>query len=140
MNPPKTAFMNVAILFLSFKKKWRSYIALFAVLLSFIASYAGRVEHFFAPTDSVGFTGSTTFCQGENLLLTANFVPAGSTLLWQVSTNGGASWTDIGTNPTYNATTSGLYTVVVTTGGVPTNWPIVNITVNPVPAANYNFT
>lgn len=140
MNPPKTAFMNVAILFLSFKKKWRSYIALVAVLLSFIASYAGRVDHSFAPTDSVGFTGSTTFCQGESLLLTANFAPAGSTFLWQVSTNGGTNWTDLGSNPTHNATFSGLYTVVVTIAGVPTNWPVVNITVNPVPVANYTFT
>jgi large repetitive protein len=149
MNPSKTAFMNVDLLFLSIRKKWKNCFnpgfllggAFFLSIMFFsVASYASPGDRSFSPTDSIGFTGSTTICQGQSLLLTANFAPAGSTFVWQISTDGGANWFNVGVNPTYNATTTGLYTVVVFIAGVPTNWPVVNITVNPVPLADYTFT
>lgn len=94
-----------------------------------------------APNDSIGFSGSTVFCQGESLLLTANFAPTGSTYQWQSSTDNGNSWKNIGLNTsTYTATTIGLYSVIITTDGIPANWPRLNIIVYQKPTANFTFT
>ncbi len=67
--------------------------------------------------------GPTTFCQGGNVVLTAS---AGSSYLWS---NGS-------TSPTIAVTSSGAYSVVVTTGGCNLTSAVTNVTVNPLPAAN----
>lgn len=76
-----------------------------------------------APPATVTVGGPTTFCQGGNVLLTAN---AGSSYLWS---NGS-------TSQSISVTASGSYTVAVTqTGGCTlTSAPVV-VTVNPIPSA-----
>ena len=95
----------------------------------------------FNPNDSIGFSGSAAICAGKSLLLTANYAPTGSTFQWRVSTDGGTTWMDIAnaTNKTYSATTTGLYRVDVTTNGVTTIYPAVNVTVNAYPVADFTF-
>ncbi len=68
--------------------------------------------------------GSTTFCQGGSVVLTAN---AGTSYLW----SNGATTQSITVN------TSGTFTVAVTqSGGCVSNSPGTTVTVNPIPAAN----
>jgi PKD repeat protein len=97
---------------------------------------------FLSPTDSIGFTGSTSICQGSSLLLTANYAGSGSTYQWQVSTNGGTTFTNIpgATNAAYIATTTGLYTVIVVTNGVTTVYPALAVNVLQFPVAGFSFT
>ena len=66
-------------------------------------------------------SSSVTFCQGDNVVLTAS---AGSSYLWS---NGA-------TSQTIAVTTTGSYSVVVTTGGCSLTSAATNITVNPIPA------
>ncbi len=95
----------------------------------------------FDPTDSIGYTGSAAICAGKTILLTANYAPTGSTFQWRISTDGGTIWADIAgaTNATYTANTPGLYSVNVTTAGVTTIYPPVNVTVHPYPVADFTF-
>lgn len=74
-----------------------------------------------AATASAG--GPTTFCQGGNVVLTAN---TGTSYLWST----GATTQSI----TVNAT--GSYTVTVTNGACVSTSSPVSVTVNPLPAAN----
>jgi hypothetical protein len=106
----------------------------------FFAGQPGTANSFLSPTDSIDVAGATTFCQGNSVLLTANFAPAGSSFQWQQSTDGGTTWINVGTNSsTYTASATGLFNVIVTTAGVPTTYPYVNITVNPNPVAGFTF-
>jgi len=66
--------------------------------------------------------GPTTFCQGGNVVLTAN---AGTSYNW----SNGASTQAITVN------TTGTYTVTVTTSGCTTTSSAINVTVNPLPTA-----
>ncbi len=66
--------------------------------------------------------GPTTFCQGGNVVLTAN---SGTTYLWS---NGATSQ-----SITVNA--SGTFSVAVTTGGCTVNSPSTSVTVNTTPTA-----
>ncbi|MEO7310482.1 MAG: PKD domain-containing protein, partial [Chitinophagaceae bacterium] len=79
----------------------------------------------FAQPDTIKYTGSPTFCQGQSLVLSAN--PTGSTYQWQL--NG----VNTVTTANYTATASG--TVTVTTNGR-LYAPLV-VTVNPVPTAGF---
>jgi gliding motility-associated-like protein len=106
----------------------------------FFAGQPGTANSFLSPTDSIDVAGATTFCQGNSVLLTANFAPAGSSFQWQQSTDGGTTWTNVGANSsTYIASATGLFNVIVTTAGVPTTYPYVSITVNPNPVAGFTF-
>jgi hypothetical protein len=77
--------------------------------------------------DTIRYTGSPTFCQGQSLLLTTN--PTGSSYQWQL--NG----VNTVTTASYLATQSG--TVTVTVNGR-LYAPLV-ITVNPNPVAGFTF-
>jgi len=81
------------------------------------------------PVSTVSASGPTTFCQGGNVLLTAN---AGTSYVWRKD----GSPISGATSQTYSVTTSGSYTVIVTIGScTSTSSPIV-VTVNSLPSAN----
>lgn len=70
--------------------------------------------------------GPLTFCQGGSVVLTAN---AGTSYIWR---NGA---TQVATTQAYTATTSGSYTVEITTGTCVNTSTATNVTVNPTPTA-----
>jgi large repetitive protein len=76
------------------------------------------------PTASITASGPTTFCEGGSVTLTANTV-AGASYLWS---NGA-------TTQSIDATTSGSYTVTITSSnGCSTTSAPANVTVTPMPA------
>jgi large repetitive protein len=82
-----------------------------------------------AATATIASGGATTFCQGGNVMLTAN---TGSSYIWF---NGA---TQVGTGVSYTANTSGNYTVQITnpsgcTGQVTS--AVTTVTVNAIPSA-----
>jgi hypothetical protein len=79
-------------------------------------------------TANITTTGSTTFCSGGNVLLTAN---SGTSYQWK---NNGVNITGA-TSQNYTATASGAYTVVVTSGTCSATSGPITVTVNPVPPA-----
>ncbi|HWJ28143.1 MAG TPA: PKD domain-containing protein, partial [Flavisolibacter sp.] len=89
------------------------------------------------PTDSISYTGATTFCSGGNITLTAKYPPTTPGYTYQ--------WTQDGkvingaTSSTYTATTSGVYSVILDDGTTKTQYPSVTVTVNPNPQASFNF-
>ena len=84
-------------------------------------------------SQTITVTGSTNFCAGGSVLLTA---PSGTAYQWQQN---GLPIT-AATNQAYTATTSGSYWVIVTISGVPTNSDTVVVTVNPNPLPAFTFT
>src|SRR5579875_1792191 len=89
----------------------------------------------FDAADTIKYSGSTTFCDGGSLLLTANNALPGSTFQWLNNNNiiSGA------TNVSYTATAPGSYTVTVTRGDTATTYPPLVITVNPKPSPDFSF-
>jgi large repetitive protein len=87
-------------------------------------------------------TGSTSFCQGGSTTLTVSGAPGGSTYQWQISNDGGATWTNISgaTAIIYNASSAASYTVIVTTGSNSTTLTAVVVTQNPKPIVDFTFT
>lgn len=75
---------------------------------------------------SISAGGPLTFCQGSNVALTAN---TGTSYIWR---NGA---TQVATTQIYTATTSGSYTVEVTTGTCVSTSAATVVTVNPAPVA-----
>lgn len=71
---------------------------------------------------SVSASGNTTFCQGQNVTLTAS---AGSSWTW----SNGATTQSITVN------TAGNYSVTVVNSGCSNTTPATSVTVNPIPAA-----
>lgn len=79
------------------------------------------------PTPVISYSGTTTFCNGNTLLLNA---PAGYTYQWKnnnVNISGA-------TNITYIVTNSGSYSVTVTSGGCSSTSNPVLVNVNPLPS------
>jgi hypothetical protein len=77
-------------------------------------------------TPIISYSGSTTFCSGESLLLTA---PVGYTYQWKknnINISGA-------TNLTYLATNTGSYVVTITNAGCSSTSSSLNINVNPSP-------
>ncbi|SRR6266536_820496 len=81
--------------------------------------------------DTIRYSGSTTFCEGGSLLLTANNALSGATFQWAKDGNDIANATLVN----YTATVSGDYTVKVNNS----LYPALIITVNPKPVANFTF-
>jgi len=81
------------------------------------------------PAASASAGSATTFCQGGNVVLTAN---SGSSYVWNLGGNpiSGA------TAQSYTANASGSYTVTVTNGTCTSTSTAIVVTVNPLPAAN----
>jgi hypothetical protein len=75
------------------------------------------------PSASISAGGPTTFCQGGNVVLTAN---SGSSYLWS---NGAVT-------QSITVSTGGSYTVQVTTGSCVSNSPATVVTVNATPVAS----
>ncbi|MEJ8803942.1 Ig-like domain-containing protein [Pontibacter sp. H249] len=73
--------------------------------------------------------GATTFCQGNNVTLTAD---AGAGYTYQWLRNGEA----VGTGSTFTASLTGSYTVTVTSNSCSVTSAPVAVTVNPLPTAN----
>ncbi len=106
------------------------------------------------PTAITAQPNSTTICFGQNANFTSNATGAGVTYQWQVSTDGGTTWTNItgATNRNYNITAPALslsnnkYRVIATVatgacpGSVTSN--VATLVVNPTPvvAATSNLT
>ncbi|MBC5993402.1 Ig-like domain-containing protein [Pontibacter cellulosilyticus] len=87
------------------------------------------------PSATVSASGTTTFCQGGEVTLTANATPAGGSYTYQWYN--GTSKIDNATGSTYRATSSGNYNVVVTNtigncAGAPST--SMSVTVNPIPS------
>src|SRR5690606_3167193 len=74
------------------------------------------------PQASIIAGGPTTFCEGSTVTLTAN---AGGSYLWSTGA----------TSQSIIVSTTGNYSVEVTTSGCTTTSTPVSVTVNPVPAA-----
>jgi large repetitive protein len=111
-------------------------ICLHAFLIPFCKNISVKSLHLYnntttPPPDTIVYTGPTTFCQGQDLFLTA---PAGTSSPYQWLLNG----TPIGSATTVNfdATASGIYRVI--TSGSDTSLPL-TLTVNPVPTAGFTF-
>jgi hypothetical protein len=97
------------------------------------------------PTAITAQPNSTTICFGQNANFTSNASGAGVTYQWQLSTNGGTTWTNIvgATNRNYNITAPALtlsnnqYRVIatVTTGTCPGSVTsnVATLVVNPTP-------
>jgi hypothetical protein len=80
-----------------------------------------------APTATITPAGATTFCTGGSVVLTAS---AGSSYKWMNGT------TQVGTNVSYTATTSGSYTVeVINAGGCNARSTTTTVTINATPTA-----
>ena len=75
---------------------------------------------------SITAGGNTTFCEGSNVVLTANS-GTGLTYQWKKDGNNIAGATSI----SYSATTSGSYAAVVTGSGVSATSNAIGVTVNP---------
>ncbi|UOQ54755.1 beta strand repeat-containing protein [Hymenobacter cellulosivorans] len=87
------------------------------------------------PTATLTAGGSTTFCQGGSVVLTAP-ATAGATYQFQLNGSNIAG----ATANSYTATASGNYTVVVTTtGGCTATSAPVAVTVNPATSATFSY-
>lgn len=75
------------------------------------------------PTASITAGGNTTFCQGGNVVLTAN-------------TGGSYLWSNGATTQSITVSAAGTFSVQVTTGSCVSTSPNTVVTVNPTPAAN----
>ena len=79
------------------------------------------------PTASISTNTATTFCNGDSVTLTAS---SGTSFIWMNGT------TQVGTNSTFNAKTSGNYMVTVTNSmGCQASSAITQVTVNSLPNA-----
>jgi len=89
-----------------------------------------------------------TVCQGDNLLLTLALLGTTQTIQWQVSTNGGTTWTDIGGATTTSLSLTNIqpsqngyrYRLVVSSAGcgaVTSN--AATLTVNPLPTVSLSL-
>jgi len=81
---------------------------------------SGTAGVFTPPTATISASGSTTFCHGQNVVLTAN---TGSTY----------SWSNGATTQSINVTASGNYAVTITTNGCSAVSTAVSVTVNSTP-------
>ena len=87
------------------------------------------------PNSTISTSNPVTFCFGGSVLLTANS-GTGLTHVWKK--NGIVIPSQ--TNQTYNATTSGDYTVTVTnSSGCSSTSSITVVTVNPIPVVDFTF-
>lgn len=87
------------------------------------------------PTDSLSYTGQTTFCSGNNLVLNAKYIPTGATIQWTKDDNAISG----ATSSSYTVNSSGKYSLTVTDGTNVTQYPSVVVTVNSNPVASYTF-
>jgi PKD repeat protein len=108
---------------------WESYLALYGSSLSL------RIEAVInnAPTATITPGGPTTFCSGSNVLLSANTGSGLSYAWFRGATNLGIS------TSTYTATTTGSYTVQVTSSGCSTTSSATAVTVNACASTNANL-
>ena len=83
-----------------------------------------------APTATITAGGATTFCSGNNVILTANS-GTGYTYQW----NKAGTAISGATAASYTASSSGSYTVIVTAGGVSTTSTATAVTVNALPVS-----
>ncbi|MFN5983944.1 MAG: PKD domain-containing protein, partial [Fluviicola sp.] len=82
-----------------------------------------------SPSASITAGGTTTFCSGNSVLLSAN-TGSGLTYIWKLN----GTTIPSATASTYSATASGIYTVLVTnSGGCSTLSNTISVTVNPLP-------
>ncbi|MBK8500315.1 MAG: right-handed parallel beta-helix repeat-containing protein [Flavobacteriales bacterium] len=84
-----------------------------------------------APSSSITAGGSTSFCTGGNVLLSAN---TGTGLAYAWKRNG--STISGATSSTYNASLTGSYTVVVTSGGCSTTSSAISVSATAAPSAS----
>ncbi|NOT51095.1 MAG: S8 family serine peptidase [Chitinophagaceae bacterium] len=75
------------------------------------------------PAASISAGGPVSFCQGGNVVLTAN-------------TGGSYLWSNGATSQSITVSAAGSYSVTVTTGSCVSTSPVTTVTVNPVPTAN----
>ncbi|MFN6945869.1 MAG: PKD domain-containing protein, partial [Cytophagaceae bacterium] len=81
------------------------------------------------PTATITAGGPITFCQGSNVVLSAN-TGANLSYIWRRGT------TQVGTNATYTASQTGNYTVTVTNvNNCSSTSSTISVTVNPTPSA-----
>ena len=94
-----------------------------------------------APNPALTTTTPLVLCQGENVVISTETVPVGSTWTYKWFRNNVAI-TPAATNPTYTATTSGDYTVEITTDKncLKTTAIPVSVTVNVIPDATITST
>lgn len=85
---------------------------------------------------TIKYTGSTSICAGQSLLLSVDGAAAGSTFKWRKDA---VLITPAEITDKYTATTTGAYDVIVTTAGIHDTLPFVKVTVNPVPVSNFTF-
>ncbi len=88
--------------------------------------------HLFVSGQTITANGPTSFCEGKNVVLSAEGAPPGASFQWKkdgANINGA-------TNSTYTATTQGRYSVEV--NGSTTYGPV-NVTVNDYPKAGFTF-
>ncbi|MFZ4056793.1 MAG: PKD domain-containing protein, partial [Ferruginibacter sp.] len=88
-----------------------------------------------APSDTITYNGPKTFCQGGQITLGTANAPSGSSFQWFLN---GAPISGQ-TGATLFVTTSGSYSVNVTTSGVTITYPAVIVTVNPKPIVSFVF-
>ncbi len=86
-----------------------------------------------APTANITAGGSTTFCSGDSVILSAT-TGTGYTYQWLESSNP----INLATASTYTALTSGTYSVSVTNSGCSATSNSIAVTVNPAPTAGIN--
>ncbi|GAB4091440.1 hypothetical protein GCM10028786_03660 [Flaviaesturariibacter terrae] len=92
----------------------------------------------FLPADSFtwsGFAATPGICPGGTVLLKAQHVPAGSSIAW---TFGGVPVPGANTD-SLRVNAAGDYSVDVTTLGVTTSWPVLQVVTHPVPAPAFTF-
>jgi hypothetical protein len=86
---------------------------------------------------SITPAGPISTCPGNSQTLTVNVpLASGYFFQWQESTNGGATWTNVGTNSnvyTFTPTTTTLYHAIVTCTNTSTPSTSANVTVNAAP-------
>jgi hypothetical protein len=108
--------------------------ALTGVLSNWVAGNAsGSCNSFTVPPATITMGGSTTICQNDSVLMTANSANAYQWYNFGVAIPGE-------TNQTYYAKQTGEYTVAVTTGSCTITSAVQNITVNPIPSIFINAT
>lgn len=110
-----------------------TYYCTITIIATGCTSIAGTIDVVVNPTPVVSITSNSPVCEGTTLTLNATTVPSGSSFSWSgpASFSAGTAFISIAPAAVSNG---GVYNVVATRNGCPSNPAFFNAVVNPIPA------